>query len=111
MHQIRDRYRTFCDGIACQVKVHGLVETIVLSYIIAAVVLMFPFLNALTAKVPNILPLWGMNINLTACGIGVAWFLSGYVSSRERHTHIYSILLGACGLPGAMMALLALGKL
>lgn len=111
MDQVRVRSHTFCDGIGCQVKVRGPVETTVLSYVIAAVVLVFPFLNAVTAKVPNILPLWGWNINVTACAIAAAWALSGYVSSRERHTSIYSILLGACGLPGAMMALLALGKL
>jgi hypothetical protein len=86
-------------------------ETTVLSYLISAAVLVIPLLNALTAKVQNILPLGGLNINVTALAIAAAWIISGYVSSRERHTHIYSILLGACGLPGAVLALLALGKL
>jgi hypothetical protein len=111
MHQTTNRSHTFCEGMACQVKVRSPMETTVLSYVVSAVVLVFPLLNALTAKVQNILPLAGLNVNVTAIAIGAAWLISGYVSSRERHTHIYSILLGACGLPGAVLALLALGRL
>jgi hypothetical protein len=93
------------------VKVRGRAETVLLSYTIAAAVLAFPLLNALTAKVQNVLPLWGFEINLTAVILIVVWLVSGYISSSERYTHVYSILLGACGLPGAVLALMALGKL
>lgn len=111
MHKVMNQSRTFCAGPGCPIKVRGAVETTILSYLVSSVILVFPFLNAITAKVQNILPMAGMNLNITACAIAIAWGISCYVSSQERHTHLYSTLVGAGGLPAAVVALLALGKL
>lgn len=97
---------TFCLQPGCPVKTVGRAQTILIAYAVSAVVLVSPILNALTAKIPNVAPINTGGVSITAVLLFASWVISAYLTSRDRHTHVLSLIISSAGMPGIIFAII-----
>ena len=100
--------RSYCNVAGCGVSVINPIATVMIAYGTAALVLAKPIFNSLGADVKNISSIINVNsISITSLILFATVIFSGYLCSHDRHTHPLFCLMNACGIPGAITALMA----
>ena len=103
--------RKLCENTACGVVVVSKGLSIVVAYASSALALALPLLNSAGATVKTTLSLTGLNFSFLSVILLGVWILSGLAGSHERHTSVALCIISSLGVPGFVLALLALGKL
>jgi hypothetical protein len=99
-----------CDITNCGSKVLSRWITFPIAYILGAIVLSVPFLNAAGASIKNSTNIGGLDYSWTAILIGMVWLVSGFISAYQKHEHIILCAISACGVPGFVIGLAAFLK-
>lgn len=103
--------RRYCANGTCGVEVVGTGTTIVVSYVASALALAAPLLNSVGSGVKASLAITGVNFSFMSLIILGVWFLSGLIAAHERYTNVLLCVIGALGMPGLLLAVMAIGSL
>lgn len=97
-----------CNVNGCGSRILNRWVACVIAYVTAGLALSVPFLNSIGAEVRNLAEITAMNISFMSIIIAAVWFLTGVVSSTERHDNSVMCVIHSCGIPGILIALLGI---
>lgn len=101
----------FCSSTSCPKEALGGLSTVILSYLAGALALTVPLLNSMGAEVKGTVNFTGVNISWLSILIVMVWLLSGIMGSAERHGNAFMCVTHALGLPGLLLAVLAIASI
>jgi len=102
--------RRMCSSPHCGESAISQSLAIVISYIAAALALAVPVINSAGADVKTSATITGLDISfMTLILIGV-WILAGLIGSAQKHENVVLCVINALGLPGLVLALLAVSQ-